>query len=134
LKYPRKDTFSTYNTNLDGSMNGSDHKFLFLNFIPELMKLSRFPSNIIKHTENLRKMILIMDDYNEIKVRDIFTLYDDIIEWTKEYVSLYGSINVTSKVHKLEHIPLFILLVISLLFFYFFYLFFLFFIFLFFYF
>ena len=92
-------------------MNGSDLKFFFIHFLPELLSLSLFPERIVQNVEELRNIVVIMDNHQPIKVSDIFLLYNRVLNWTKVYATIYSTTQVTSKVHKLEHMVIFILLV-----------------------
>ena len=97
---------SSYVTDLKDSMKGCEKKFYFLNFMVECLALSQFSSDIIANTKELREIISLLENYEPIKVKDVFNLYIRVINWTVEYSRIYGTPEVTSKVHKLEHFVL----------------------------
>ena len=84
-------------------MKGSDRKFFLFNFLVECLVLAQFPPHIVEHVKEFRNIIFVMENYDSIIVKDIFVLYKRIVNWTIKYVELFGSLEVTSKIHKLEH-------------------------------
>ena len=111
IRYPRRDIKSSYNTDFK-SMTASDKKFFFLNFFVEVLALSHFPSNIIANVSDLREIIIACEDYSPIKVGTIIDIYYKTQNWTKDFATIYGYCEVSSKVHKLEHFVIEVILVI----------------------
>ena len=106
IRYPRTDLKSSYNTNIEGSMKGSDKKFFFLNFLIPCMVLSQFPDYMVEFVREIRDIIFVLENYEPIKVKDVFILYRRVVNWTIKFVEIFGSRDVTSKIHKLEHFVL----------------------------
>lgn len=104
---------SSYNTDLRGSMKGSDNKFFLLNFFVECLVLAQFPEYIVEHAQQFRDIILPLENYSSITVIDVFILYKKIVNWTIKFVEIFGSLEVTSKIHKMEHFVLETILVIQ---------------------
>lgn len=97
-------------------MKGSDKKFFFINFFVESLVLAQFSPYIIHHIKEIRDIIFSLENYETVRVRDVFVLYNRTINWTLKFVEYFGSMEVTSKIHKLEHFVIDTILVIFFLF------------------
>jgi hypothetical protein len=110
LKIPREE--SSYKCYIKGKMNAKDLKFLMINYFESCLTLSSFPKNVIQNVSLFRKIVVECEEKQEyLKVSRIFELIDLYLKWTKNFAKIFGNCEITSKIHRFEHMIVDIILV-----------------------